>query len=152
MSVIKYLGKDNENLQAMLEIYEDELKLAATRLALKGITLAQANKEHVGWLVHYDEKRAELKVLMKHFQTQRDRVRGRLLKVYTEKPSIALSERAKEKYIDNDDEFLDANDRVLSVEEVYEKYTAVVDAFKSRGFALRNLVELHVHQLADTPI
>jgi FMN phosphatase YigB (HAD superfamily) len=149
MNIVKYLGKDNENLQAMLELYDEELKKAPERLSLKGKLLSLANREHVAWLVHYDEKRVELKILTKHFQAQVDRVRGRLFQQYTDRPSREYSERAKDKLIDNDDEFLNANDLLLQVEEMYEKYAAIIEAFKSRGFLLRNLTEIQAQQLND---
>jgi PP-loop superfamily ATP-utilizing enzyme len=152
MSSVKRLGKNNENLPGMIEYYNKEIRESLSKLELKGKTLGQANKEQVAWLVHYDERRAELKALVKHFQIQVDKERGKLYLKYTESYSRELSERGKDKYIDKDDEFLIINEQLLEIEELYDKFTAIVEAFKARGFALRNLVELNVHQITDTPI
>jgi hypothetical protein len=149
-AIIKKLGKNNENLPNLLAAYEAEIALAPGRLELKGKTLGTANKDQIAWLVHYDERRAEAKVITKHLQMQVDRARGQLYKQYTETYSRELSERTKDKYIDKDDEFLDINEKLLEAEEVYEKLTAIVEAYKARGFALRNLTEVNVHQITDT--
>lgn len=152
MNLSKKIGKNNENLQTILDVYKEDIDAAPARLAIKGKTLGEANKEHVAWLVYYDQCRVELRALAKHMHARMERVRGELYQKYTDKCSVALSERGKDKYIDKDDAFLDANDAYLEVDEVYEKFCAIVEAFKARGFALRNLVELQVHQMLDTPV
>ena len=86
---------------------------------------------------------------MKFFEGRVTAVRGKLFRQYTESYSRELSDRAKEKYIDHDKEYTDVYSVLIEVEELYEKYVAVVDAIRNRGFALRNLTDLAVNQLTD---
>lgn len=151
-SIAKRVGKNNENLPAILAVYNEDIDQAKARLELKGKTLGFANKEQIAWLVHYDQQRAEAKILVKHLQSQVDRVRGQCTVKYVENYSRELSERTRDKYIDKDDEFLTINELLLETEEVYEKLNSIVEAFKARGYALRNLVEVNVHQITDTPL
>jgi hypothetical protein len=136
----------------VLSPYYDDIDVVEARLALKGKTLSEANKEQIAWLVHYDQRRVELKAIVKFLQLRVDQVRGRLTHKFVENYSRELSERTREKYIDKEDEFLDINEKLLEVDELYDKYNAIVEAFKARGYALRNQVEINVHQLSDIPL
>lgn len=147
MSRIADLGKNFENLPGLLLEYDEHLAEASARIAIKGKIIEEALKEQAAWPVFYDEKRRELKTLVKFLDSKVNATRGRLTRIYTENYSRELSDRLKDKYIDNEDDFLKMNEIFLEVEELAEKYEAIVDAFKVRGFALRDIVTLRVNSL-----
>lgn len=149
MSIISQLGPRYENLPDILTQYDDEISLADDRIRIKGKPLGKANEEQAGWLMYYEGRRVEVKALVKFFEGRVSAVRGKLFRQYTETYSRELSDRAKEKYIDHDKEYTDVYSVLIEVEEIYEKYVAVVDAIRNRGFALRNLTDLAVNQLTD---
>lgn len=149
MSIISQLGPRYEHLPDILQKYEDEIAAAEDRIRIRGKPLGKANEEQPGWLVYYDSRRIEMKALVKFFEGRVTAVRGKLFRQYTESYSRDLSDRAKDKYIDHDKEYTDVYSVLIEVEELYEKLVAVVEAIKSRGFALRNLTELTVNQLTD---
>jgi hypothetical protein len=140
---------DLNKLPELLERYENELIDAEEHLKIKGKNLEQANIEQAAWQSYYDQRRIELHTLVKYFDARVQKTRGRLYKNYTEVHSHVLSDRMKDKYVDNEDAFLTMYEMYLEVKELDDKYTAIVDAFRSRGFALRNIVQLRVAALED---
>lgn len=149
MISISQLGANYEKLIDILDPYDADIAAAADRLTFKSKTITEANKEQAVWPSYYDQRRAELQTLSKYFQQQVNKTRGLLFQKYTENHSRDLSERDKQKYIDKDDEFLTINELYLEVDEYYEKFKAIVEAFRIRGYALRNLVDIQINQLND---
>lgn len=147
MSRITDLGKNFEKLPGLLVEYDEHLAAAQERLAVKGKIVEEALKEQAAWPVFYDEKRRELNTLVKYLDMRVNAVRGGLMRAYTENYSRELSDRMKDKYIDNEAEYQTVYQVYLEVHELAEKYEAVVDAFKTRSFALRDIVLLRVNQM-----
>lgn len=149
MSRIADLGKNYEKLPDLLAEYDEHITAAPARLAIKGKILDEALKEQAAWPVFYDHKRAELSTLVKFIGMKVDETRSRLLRNYTENYSRALSDRIADKYIDKENDFLLINELYLEVSELAEKFSNVVDAFKTRGFALRDIVAVRVNKIQD---
>lgn len=152
MTRIADLGKQNANLPDMIMAYVDELDLAGDRLKIKGKSLEVAQQEQCAWPIFYEVRKAELKILVKHFNAEVSRVRGNLSRRFNENYSRQLGERMINSYIDAEDEYLKMNQLLLEVDELYEQYGAVCDAFTKRGFALRDLTTAKVNQLHTLPI
>lgn len=149
MSRIPDLGEGYKNLASVLADYDAALEEADSILNLDGKNLEQANKENPSWQAYYDQKRIELKTLVDYMEMQVNRVRGRLFKSYTETYPRDISDRVKDKYIDNEEAFLTTNEIYLEVREMYNRYQAIVDGFTSRGYALNNITKIRVSALED---
>jgi hypothetical protein len=149
MSRIPDIGENYKHIAKVLAEYDAALEDADSILKIEGKTLETANKENPAWQVYYDQKRIELKTLTEYMEMQVQRVRGRLFKSYTEAHNRELSDRAKEKYIDNEKSFLDTNEIYLEVKEMYNRYQSVVDGFTSRGYALNNITRARVADVQD---
>lgn len=149
MSRIADLGKNFERLPGLLTEYDEHLALAPERIAIKGKIIEEALKEQAAWPVFYDEKRRELNTLVKYMDSRVDATRGKLYREYTENYSRDLPDRTKDKYIDNEEAFLKIHELYLEIYELAEKYEAVVEAFKVRGFALRDIVVARTHQFQN---
>ncbi len=152
MSIISVIGSRYEHLPDVLRQYDEDIDAAVSRVSLKGKLLGKANEEQAGWLMYYESRRVEMKALVKFFEVQVAATRGKLFRQYTEQSSRELSDRAKEKYIDHDKEYININSMLIEVEETYEKLSAIVEAIKARGFSLRNLTDIAVNQLTDYTI
>lgn len=148
MSLI-FDGKNIENLPDIIDRYTSYLEDAERNLQIEGKNLERANVEQAGWINYYDQRRIELRTLVKFMEAKLEQIRGELWTYYTEKYSRDLGPRDKDQYINNESKYLDYLELYLEVKEIYDKYEAVVEAFKSRGFALRNITDLRVHSLAD---
>ncbi len=154
MSLIERLGKDYKNLPDILAEYEKGLEeeIVKPKLNIKGKNLEAANAEHAGWQLYYESRRADLHALAKYFEARTAAARGKLFKKYTETYNRTLSDRQKDKYIDNDEQYLSQYEIYLEIKEVYEKYEAVCNAFQSRGYALNNITKIRVASLEDVNI
>lgn len=152
MSRIPELGEGYSNLPSIIAEYEDLLSGVEEKISIKGKSIEHANRENPTWQLYYDQKRIELHTLVRYLESQMSRVRGKLFRSYTEAHQRELSDRAKDKYIDNEDAFLAINELYLEIKEVYDKYQAVCDAYKSRGYALNNITKVRVASLEDAMI
>ena len=146
MSRIPDLGIKLENLPAILDQYEMALNDVKDHINVEGKTVEVANRENAAWHLYYDERRVELRTLVKYFEMKVKKVRGKLFRSYTEGASSnqSYSDRVKDKYIDNEESYLTMYEVFLEVEEMYEKYVAVVGAFQTRGYALNNITKARV--------
>lgn len=152
MSRIGELGDGFVNLPGLIDEYDQQLEKARTIIPVAGKTLEQAQKEQCSWYVYFDERRVELKALVKYMTAQVEQTRGKLTRQYVERSSRDLGERLITKYIDAEPDYLRAYELLLEVEELYEKYEAVTEAFNKRGFALRDITAARVADVHNTPI
>lgn len=137
----------HKNLPDILLSYYDDLDLAEKRLSLKGKTMEQALKDQAAYPIIYSTMKAEVDTIMKYVGLQVERQRGIAFVQYTERHSRDLSDRAKDRYIDQDENYLKYQELYLEVQEIREKASAVVDAFTTRGFALRDMTQIRINQL-----
>jgi len=158
MSKIAELGdktsSDNKlrykNLPKILGQYLDELNEAEQNLQIKGKSLENANKENPSWRYYYNQRLVELNTLVKYFESEIERVRGKLFRSYSPPNfNIDLSDRAKEKYIDHEEAYLAINEIYLEVKEVRDAFQAIVDAFQDRSYALNNITKIRVATLEN---
>lgn len=152
MSLVDRLGENYKNLPDILAEYEKGLDNVEDNLKIEGKRLESANTEHASWQLYYESRKADLNQLVKYFEGKTAASRGKLFRKYTEKYSRELSDRQKDKYIDNEEEYLMQYEIYLEIKQVYEKYEAVCDAFRSRGYALNNITKIRVASLEDAII
>ena len=95
----------------------------------------------------YDEKRSELKSIVDFVEKKVDAVRGKLLRKYIENYTRDISDRMREKLVDAEPEYIGMHEIYLEAKEVYDKYVSIMDAFKLRGFALRDVTALRINKL-----
>ena len=139
-------------LPDILVVYEAAIDQAEKHLSIRGKTGAEALKEQTAYPAYYGQMKAEINKLLKYIDAQTQACRGRLHKQYAENYSRALSERAADKYIDNEAEYLGFHEVYLEVEEIRDKLVAICDAFSLRGFTLRDWTQLKIAQMQDDVI
>lgn len=141
MSRIQDLGKHLEKLPDILEEYEKSLEDVRSIVKIKGKSLREANRD-AEYQFFFDEKRRELNTLVKFMDVKVQATRGHLYRLLTENSPRELSDRAKDRYIDNEPSYLTMHQLYLEVKETADKYEAAIDAFRSRGYAVNNLTKL----------
>lgn len=139
-------------LPEIISSYEAELVEAKENLNIKGKTLEKANVENPTWQLYYDQRRVELYTLLKHFDSLVASTRGKLFKSYTETYARDITDRAKEQYINNEPAYLSMYEIYLEIKDIHDRYQAVCDAYKSRGYALNNITKIRVASLEDAII
>lgn len=139
--------KIKKNLPTILEQFNQDIDNAPSKLSMIGKTGAAALREQPVDSAYYAKRKAEANKVCKMIEAQMDACRSRLFRKYTDMPSRELSDRAKDKYIDNEPEYLNYLELFLEVKEIYDKLEAVCEAYDRRGFALRDWTTLKVNQL-----
>lgn len=152
MSIILKLGEKYSKLPDLLSQYEDDLEDVTDILEIKGKRLEAANVENSPWQHYYDQRKIELYTLMKYFEMEEVRVRGKLFRSYKEGHSRDLNEREIAKYIDAEEAYLTVHQLYLEVQELYKKYDAVVNAFTARGYSLNNITKIRCNALEDVEL
>ena len=132
--------------------YEDEIDKVSERLSISGKSGAEAQKEQTAWPIYYGVRKAELGKLLKYMDARQEDIRSQLYRRLNEKHSRSLGERQIDKYINSEVEYLRFHELYLEVQELYDKYAAIMDAFDRRGFALRDWTALTVEKLQDVII
>lgn len=144
MTVIAELGDDFELLPSFLERMEIDFKDAAKHLKIKGVTLDQSLIEQASWVGYYHFRHVELRTIRKHIETVTERARGKLWRHYTEKHPRELQYRDKEHYVNTEDRVAQLKEYYHCVIELEEKYEAMCEALKQKGFMLNALVKSKV--------
>lgn len=152
MSRIPDLGEKYKHLPSVLDEYQAAIGDIENLIRIKGKKLEAANVENPAWQLYYDQKRIELATLVRYFEQEVQRIRGKLFRNYKENHSRELSEREINRYIDNEEVYLNINELLLEVKELYEKYQGVVEAFTARGYALNNITKIRVASLEDVEL
>lgn len=139
-----------KNLATILGDYSNELSDAEENLKIEGKSLEKANRENASWKYYYKQRLVELTTLTKFFEREVDRVRGKLFKGFSfPNNNLDLSDRAKDKYIDQEQAYLDIHEIYLEVKETRDDFESIVEAFTDRGYALKNITEARIAQLED---
>jgi hypothetical protein len=152
MSVISLLGKDFCNLPDLLSQYEDDLSEYAEALTLKYKTLETCLKEQATWSAYYSERAVELGTISKYIDLQVAKVRANLTVRYNENYNPALAATMIDKYVNKESEYLSMAEIGLEVDELLGKYKAVIEAFKTRGYALRNITEAKIAEMSQVTL
>lgn len=134
-------------LSDFFEYYDEHLEAAAAKLNLTGKTIEAANKEQALYYRFYEDKRQEVKAVLGFVEAWVACVRGRLYEKYMTNHNASFKDREVNQFINHKREYLDVYEVLLAVQELADKYNAVVEAFKMRGYALRNITDLRINQL-----
>lgn len=149
MSRIPDLGPNFANLGSVLAEYELDQSVVEMQLSVDGKTAKQAQKDQVEYPYTYERKRVELKTIVDYLKLQLDKKRAELFQRSVENYSHELSDRARTIYVEGNSEYLLIKELLLEVEEVYQLYASIVDAWVSRGFALKDHTAIIVNGLQE---
>jgi len=146
---LELLHDNITNVIKIIEVYEQDLADFKDKLRLHGKNIVTANNEQPSWMAFYDARRAELKTALEYMDMNLQKIRGKLWKDYTENYSRDLQAKDKEQYINNEPVYLNAYELYLELKDLHDRYVAVVEAFRSRGFALNNITRIITSDVAD---
>jgi hypothetical protein len=152
MSVISLLGKNFVNLPSVLDQYSDDLTGYEESLNLKGKTLETALREQATWSAYYSERAVELNTISKYIDIQVAKTRANLTVKYNENYNPALAATMIDKYINKEAEYLSIAEVGLEVDDLLGKYKSVIEAFKTRGYALRNITEARINEMSQVTL
>jgi hypothetical protein len=141
-NIIDVLKKDLKVLDSVIELYQNDLMEADDIIKLKGKQIDFANVEHSGWANYYHQKGVEVKNIRDYVEMKLDEVQGQLWMKYTEHYDRQLAQKDIERYIKQNQEYLDMYEKYLKVNELWGQFERVRESFKTRGYNLNNLTKL----------
>lgn len=146
------LSADFSNLDQVLEQFRIDVDKVAERITIKGKTMREALAEQVEWPVYYERRRNEVKTFVKTLTLHKERVHSELFQRSRENYNFELSDRARDRYIMGNADYIVMAELVIEAEELLDQYNSIVEAFKLRGFSLRDHTTLLVNSLQDFTI
>jgi hypothetical protein len=130
-----------------LELYDRLISEAVPIFELKGKSLEDANKEHAQNLYAYDLMLQEAKTIEGYLKGKLEEIEATRYKHYTESSARAMNATDLKMYVRSDPQYVEANQIMLDVAHTRNQLEALVEALKSMGWSLNNIVKLRVAQL-----
>lgn len=141
------ISDDLSNVKSVLKPLSKNLKIANKDMSLDNKNIAVANVEQPSLMAYYEQIKVELKFLLDYSDTLLRKLRGQIYKEILNNYSKSLTDRAMDKLIESDENYVNLYIKHLEIREVYEKYIAVVNGFTQRSYSLTNLVKIYEHDL-----
>lgn len=149
MNLTLRIKPDLSNLVEILDEYDQVFDKAEQDLEIAGKTLHDANKDQPNHMSFYGSKLVELKALQKFVDMHANSIRGTLWSEYKEKYSITLGTKDIDQYCNKEEKFININQLVILVHESVGHFEALLEAFRARGFALRNITEARIAEVSE---
>lgn len=141
-----------DKIPAKLEVYEILIKQAEKLFDLEGAVLEEACKAHLSNLALYDMMYNECKTIEAFLEAKREEVEADKHKYYLENSQRQLGARDLTMYIRSDPQVVEVIQIMLEVAHIRRQLEAIVEAFRTMGWSLSNIVKLRVAQLDHTTI
>lgn len=140
-----------DKILAIIDEYGKDLteETLTERLGIKGKQLSIALREHPGWVAYYKQRKAELKGFRDQLEAEVERIHCVFYSYYNENNSRDLGDRALGQYVKRESNYNKAVNVRIEIETLLDQYSAVCDAFESRGFQLRDITAARVAEVHD---
>ena len=148
-ALVELVKTDLVNLPQVLEAYEAIANEAEKDIAIKGKTIEKSNVEQPSLFAYYDQKRVELKTIRDYIELLTEKQHGKSWMKLTENHSRELAARDKENYIKFDEKHIVYKELHLSAKHTHDQFESIVDAIRSRGYALNNITRLKCAEIDD---
>jgi hypothetical protein len=143
-------GSTLEAIVKRLEVYEILVEASKPIFELKGKKLEELVQDQAYNLVNYDQCLQECKTIENFMTSKLEVTEAELHKHYLENTQRALGARDLAMYIKGDPKFSEVNQVVMEVAHIRRQLEAIVEALKSLGWSLSNIVKLRIEQLDHT--
>lgn len=137
------LGK----IPGRIAIYEQLIENAETVFQLSGRGLEELCKEHAQNLMFYDVTLQECKTIEETIKGKVEEIEGQLFQKYHSGMNLKLNTTEIRQYIKGDPQYVKACEILLEVQHTKRRLEAVVEALKSLGWSINNIVKIRIAQL-----
>jgi len=152
MRILEQINNDLALIPAALKawdaILEDESVLAD--IGLDNRTVKEVNVDQATGIVKYGYCAVQAKVLMEFVEIKLRQRKTFLHKNLIENSNHSFTDREREKMFDDDEAYLDIQILLLEVKERHGLFANILEAYKARGFALRNINDLLIEHIEQT--
>lgn len=150
MSFLFTLDEDVERLKTQLpdifEAYEDEIQKAAPLFELDGQKLEMIARTVPKHQAFYADKCVEARQLVKWLENSKAKIEAIHLKNYS-RGQRALSASDQKIFLAGEPSIIEFNQLIIEATLFYNKFDAIVEAFKQMGFMVGNITRLRVADL-----
>ena len=134
-------------IPAKLKLYEQLIDAAEPLFELTGKRLDEACKEHAKNLMFYDLMFQECKTIEDSIRAKLDEIESTLYRKYNENHSRALGTRDIQAYVKGEPQYFQAYEILLEVVHIKRQLESIVEALKTLGWSLNNIVKLRIAQM-----
>lgn len=127
--------------------YETLIKAAEPLFSLEGRNLVDITKEHAQNLENYALILVECRAIENFLRLEMERVEGSVYRRYIESNARALGVTEMKHYVRSDPEYTNAAQALLDVQYIREQLHEIVEAFRTQGWDLSNIVKVKVANL-----
>lgn len=151
-SPVQQLSENINVLPELVEKLEKDIEQAEQYLLFKGKTMRSIQDEQVQWHIYYEQRKNEAKSMIRWLNRKLATKQTELFKQSVEHYQFDLSDRARERIVATDPACLDIEELIMEVELILDKLQSICDAFKTRGFIMRDKTSLLTTGLHDIVI
>ena len=150
MSILLQLdeGRLAEQLPAMLDAFEEDIEKAQPLFEIGGQRLEVIARTLPYNQALYDQRAQEAKQLVKWLENNLARIEAKLTKNYLN-GQRAYGARETSTLIAGEREMVENKQLIIEITLVYEKLSAIVEAFKTMSWMLGHITKLRVAELQN---
>lgn len=137
------LGK----IPGRIALYEQLIENAESVFELAGKGLEECCKAHAQNLMFYDVMLQECKTIEETIKFKVEEIESQLYQKYHTGMQLKLSSTDIRQYIKGDPIFVKACEILVEVQHTKRRLEAVVEALKSMGWSINNIVKLRIAQI-----
>lgn len=137
------LGK----IPGRIAVYEQLIESAESVFQLSGQGLEELCKVHAQNLMFYDIMLQECKTIEETIKGKVEEIEGQLYQKYHSGVQMKLSSTDIRQYIKGDPHYVKSCEILIEVQHTKRRLESVVEALKSLGWTLNNIVKLRIAQM-----
>lgn len=152
MSIIQETSRELNlsKVPSRIALYEQLIDAAEPVFELSGKNLEEACKNHAKDLMFYDMMFQECKTIEETIRMKVEEIESSLYKRINDSNQKALGTREIQQYIKSEPQYVSAMEILLEVVHTKRRLESIVEALKSLGWSLANIVKLRIAQLEKT--
>lgn len=136
-----------DSILKLVDKFEKAIDESMEALKLEGKTLAEVNKEQPVLMYRYSTLLAECDNTVKYLDSVVSKTRSEIFQRLHKTSDRNLTDRIIDKYVDAEQSYLDNLHLYLEIKAMRDKLAAVVEALRSRSWAIKHLVDLRINSL-----
>ena len=130
-----------------IAVYEEMIENAEAVFQLSGVNLEEACKEHAQNLMAYDVTLQECKTIEDVIRFATEEIESKAFERYLNGMQIKHSVTEIKQLVKGDPQLLAATKILLEVQHTKRRLESIVEALRSMGWSLNNIVKLRIAQL-----
>jgi hypothetical protein len=151
-SVVYAINDDLTNINAVLAVYDEQLRDYQKDVRINGKTYASANAEQAGMMAYYSEIADDLGIIVDDMEMRLKAKRASTAKKLARLEAKTHTDKQLQMLVDDTDEVMKVWKVLAEVKERHERAKTALNAFVNRGYSLKNLITARAGSFQDETI